>query len=44
MKREHRYIIFRASDDKASAVVEKCGARDETFEQFKEAMPKNNSR
>lgn len=44
MKRAHRYIIYKASEDKSSAVVEKCGERDETFEQFKESMPKNHSR
>jgi hypothetical protein len=44
MKRKHRYIIFKASDDKASVELEKLGAREETWATFKEAMPKNNSR
>ena len=44
MKRTYRYIIYKASADKASVEVEKCGDRAETFEQFKESMPKNNSR
>ncbi len=44
MKRTYRYIIYKASEDKSSVVVEKCGERNETFEQFKESMPKNNSR
>lgn len=44
MKRTHRYIIYKASDDKSTVEVDKVGAREETFEQFKEAMPKNNSR
>lgn len=44
MKRLHRYLIFKASDDKSAVELEKTGERDETFEQFKESMPKNNSR
>jgi 7-cyano-7-deazaguanine synthase in queuosine biosynthesis len=44
MKRAYRYVIYKASEDKSSVEVEKCGERDETFEQFKEAMPKNKSR
>ena len=44
MKRAYRYVIYRPNEDKSSVEVEKCGDRAETFEQFKEAMPKNNSR
>lgn len=44
MQRKHRYVIYKASDDKSTVEIEKCGARDETWEQFKESMPKNNSR
>lgn len=44
MKRAYRYVIFKANEDKSSVEVEKCGAREETFEQFKESMPKNRSR
>ena len=44
MKRKHRYIIYKVSEDKASVELEKAGERDETWEQFMEAMPKNNSR
>lgn len=44
MKRKYRYIIYKANDNKDSVEVEKCGERAETFEQFKEAMPKNNAR
>jgi len=44
MKRKHRYIIFKASADKSSVEVEKLGAREADWEEFKESMPKNNSR
>ena len=44
MKRKHRYIIYKTSADKATVELEKSGERDETWEQFQEAMPKNNSR
>mgnify|MGYP000872084240 CR=1 FL=1 len=44
MKRKYRYVIYKASEDKSSVEVEKCGEREETWEQFQEAMPKNNSR
>ena len=43
MKRAHRYLIFRV-EDKTSVVIDKIGARDETFEQFKENMPKDGCR
>ena len=44
MKRTHRYIIFRVNEDKTAVVIEKIGARDETFEAFKENMPKDSCR
>jgi hypothetical protein len=44
MKRKHRYVIYKASEAKDAVEVEKCGERTETWEQFKESMPKNNSR
>jgi hypothetical protein len=44
MKRKHRYIIYKTSADKSTVELEKSGERDETWEQFQEAMPKNNSR
>ena len=44
MKRSHRFVIYKASDDKASVEVETLGPRDATWEQFQEAMPKNRSR
>jgi hypothetical protein len=34
MKRKHRYIIFKASDDKSAVEVDKLGARDDGWAQF----------
>jgi cofilin len=44
MKRKHRYIIFRASADKSSVEIDKLGERSADWEEFKNSMPKNNSR
>lgn len=44
MKRAHRYLIFRVADDKSRIYIEKIGARDATFEEFKENMPKDGCR
>lgn len=44
MKRAHRYLIFKVTDDKEEIVVEHIGARDATFEEFKENMPKDQPR
>mmetsp|Transcript_42039 Transcript_42039/g.64413 ORF Transcript_42039/g.64413 Transcript_42039/m.64413 type:complete len:137 (-) Transcript_42039:356-766(-) len=44
MKRKHRYIIFKVSDDKTACEIEKLGARDADWDDFKNSMPKNNSR
>lgn len=44
MRRAYRYIIFKCSADKTSVEIEKLGARTETWEDFKAAMPQNNSR
>ena len=41
MKRTHRYIIMRVNDDKTKIEVEHLGARDSTFAEFKENMPKD---
>jgi cofilin len=41
MKRAHRYLILKVNDDKSAIVIEKLGAREETFDQFKENMPKD---
>jgi cofilin len=44
MKRKHRYVIYKANDAKDAVEIDKIGERSETWDQFKEAMPKNNSR
>ena len=44
MKRKHRYVIYKLGENKDSVVVDKIGDRNATFEEFKEAMPQNNSR
>jgi cofilin len=44
MKRAHRYMILKPNDEKTNIVLEKLGARDATFEQFKEDMPKDQCR
>lgn len=44
MKRAHRYMILKVSEDKTSIVVDQLGARDATFDQFKESMPKDQCR
>jgi cofilin len=44
MKRAHRFMILKVNDDKTQIVLEHVGARDATFEQFKELMPKDGGR
>lgn len=44
MKRAHRFIIMKVNDDKTKIDIEQVGARDATFAQFKEAMPKDQCR
>jgi cofilin len=44
LKRAHRYIIMKPSDDGTKIEIEKIGARDETFDQFVESVPKQNAR
>ena len=36
MKRAHRYMIMKMSDDKTKVEIEHIGARDSTFDQFKD--------
>lgn len=36
MKRKHRYVIYKANDAKDSVVIDRCGERSETWEQFVE--------
>lgn len=44
MKRSHRYIIMKVNDEKNRIIVEHVGARDATFDEFKELMPKDQCR
>jgi Cofilin/tropomyosin-type actin-binding protein len=44
MKRSHRFLILKINDDKTAIVIEHIGARDATFAQFKELMPKDQGR
>lgn len=41
MKRAHRYLIFKISDDKTKVEIEHIGKREANFEEFKELMPKD---
>lgn len=44
MKRSHRYLIMRVAEDKSKVEIEHIGARDSTFAEFKELMPKDQCR
>lgn len=44
MKRTHRYLIYKVSEDKTQIVVEHVGARESSFDDFKELMPKDECR
>ena len=44
MKRTHRFLIFKVTDDKTKIELEHIGARDATFNDFKELMPKDHGR
>ena len=44
MKRSHRYLIMKVSEDKTRVVLEHLGERTTTFEEFKEKMPKDSCR
>lgn len=44
MKRKYRFIIYKPSEDKSTVEIELLGERSKTWEEFMEAMPKNNSR
>lgn len=44
MKRAHRYLIMKVNDDKSKVIIEHIGARDATFAEFKEQMPKDQCR
>lgn len=44
MKRAHRFMILKINDDKTQINIEHIGARDATFADFKELMPKDQGR
>jgi len=44
LKRKWRYVILKVSDDKSEVLHEASGPRDQTFAEFKEAVPKQNAR
>jgi hypothetical protein len=44
MKRTHRFLIMKVADDKTKIELEHIGARDATFADFKELMPKDHGR
>ena len=44
MRRAHRFLIFKVSDDKLRVEIEHIGARDKTFLEFKELMPRDQCR
>lgn len=44
MKRAHRYLILKVNDEKNRIVIEHIGARDASFADFKEQMPKDQCR
>jgi cofilin len=44
MKRQHRYLIFKVSDDHQSIVIDQVGPREATFDNFKEQMPQEEPR
>ena len=44
MKRAHRFLIFKISDDKSKVELEHIGARDSEFAVFKDLMPKDSCR
>ena len=41
MKRAHRYLIMKVSQEGTKIELEKAGERSSTFEDFKESMPKD---
>ena len=43
-KRKIRYIIYKPTEDMTSIEIEKIGEREETFENFKESVPKELAR
>ena len=40
MRRKHRYVIYATNEDHTAVTIEKLGARDTDWNEFKESMPK----
>lgn len=43
-KRQTRYIVYKPSEDKTKIEIEKVGAREETWDDMKAAIPKDLAR
>lgn len=43
-KRKAKYIIFKGNDDYSAVIVDKEGGKDETFDDFKNSVPKDQPR
>ena len=44
MKRKHRFVIYKLTEDLTTIEVETASERTATFEEFQNAMPKNQAR
>ena len=44
MKRTHRHLILKISDDKSRVEIEHIGEREATFEAFRDLIPKDSCR
>lgn len=44
MKRKHRYMILKTNADHSAVEIEKLGARDDTFDDLKNSIPKDEAR
>lgn len=44
LKRKHRYIVYKPSEDGTAVEVEKIGAREESFDDFKNSVEKTAAR
>lgn len=44
MKRKHRFVIYKLTDDLTGIEVETASERTATFEDFQTAMPKDSAR
>ena len=44
MKRLHRFLIMKVNDDNTKIIIDHVGAREASFADFKELMPKDQCR